>query len=202
MKAAIMAAASGAFGAVCRLFVWRERGAFARAGIVRFLAGAREGGGGGARRRRAEDVGQVGVCNWMIFFLGEILLMSDSEGKQVGGKRRFNEGIVSRSPEGAPLTVSGVESSFEYGTFDRWHPPPPSLGRGDYCHAVQCGHEDVAVAWSEERARGGRAGSHSAAVSLWFGAAFLPSSLLPSVSLGRRWEMPCVTTSLFEKSGH
>lgn len=42
MKAAIMAAASGVFGAVCRLFVWRERGAFARAGIVRFLAGARE----------------------------------------------------------------------------------------------------------------------------------------------------------------
>lgn len=96
------------------------------------------------------------------FFLGEILLMSDSEGKQVGGKRRFNEGIVSRSPEGAPLTVSGVESSFEYGTFDRWH-PPPSLGRGDYCHAVQCGHED---AWSEERARDGRAGSLSAAVPL------------------------------------
>lgn len=52
--------------------------------------------------------------------------MSDSEGKQVGGKRRFNEGIVSRPPEGAPLTVSGVESSFEYGTFDRWHPPPLS----------------------------------------------------------------------------
>lgn len=56
--------------------------------------------------------------------------MSDSEGKQVGGKRRFNEGIVSRSPEGAPLTVSGVESSFEYGTFDRWHPPLPLSAAG------------------------------------------------------------------------
>lgn len=127
MKAAIMAAASGAFGAVCRLFVWRERGAFARAGIERFLAGAKEGGGGGARRRRAEDVGQVGVCNWMIFFfLGEILLMSDSEGKQVGGKRRFNEGIVSRSPEGAPLTVSGVESSLSMERSTGGTPPPLS----------------------------------------------------------------------------
>lgn len=113
---------------------------FCSRGDRTFPGGRARGGRRGARRRRAEDAGQVGVCNWMIFFLGEILLMSDSEGKQVGGKRRFNEGIVSRSPEGAPLTVSGVESSFEYGTFDRWHPPPLPLSVagiiGMQCSAV------------------------------------------------------------------